>query len=86
MTDFDVVNGEPVPKKQMRSAVRKSKYPFADMEIGSYFPVTVSGDEDLRRKRAAVYAAFRRWRLRNGTDSSLVSRRVSDNEIRFWRM
>lgn len=83
-----IEKGVPIaPIKRIR-AHRKigNKYPFDQMDPGDSFVETVSDKSDLKNRRNAVFASFRRWQRTTGRDSFiLVSRVTNDNEVRFWR-
>lgn len=51
----------------------RTKYPFADMEVGDSFAT------DEKRVRAAVHT----WSLKHGRE--FVTRKQTDGTIRVWR-
>lgn len=63
--------------------IRKSKYPFKDMDIGDSFIISEEySDHELRLKSNAA----RRWLKSSGTNYKFTLRKTEDNKIRIWRI
>ena len=69
---------DPVPRPQRG---RRSKYPFAQMDVGACFYLPL---EEVRSPNVLASAA-RQWANRNNRDWKFVSRMV-DGMVGIWRV
>lgn len=84
----EIEKGIPIAPIKRPGATRKAgnKYPFDQMDVGDSFAESVVDKSELKNRRNAVFAAFRRWQRAQARDSFiLVSRVINDREVRFWR-
>jgi len=80
---FIIRKGIPVPKQ---TRVRKSKYPWASMEIDECVDIPIK-DRKPQSVRAAVVASINLYRKKPGNEKTKFTLRYNneDNLIQVWR-
>jgi len=77
MEEFVIEKGIPIPEKEL-----KQKYPYNLMEVGDSFKLVSIDNKDIVRLQTSAV----QYRRRFNNDRRFVVRRISENEIRIWRV
>lgn len=97
MSDFQIESGVPVQPDWVRNTDRL-RYPFAKMEVGESFHISVEGREERAKVRARASVAAngfcRRWVSRTGEERAYIARVRTGREadepsgegVRVWRV
>lgn len=97
MSDFQIESGVPVQPDWVRNTNRL-RYPFAQMEVGESFHISVEGREEQAKTRARASVAAngfcRRWARQTGEKRAYIARVRTGQEagepsgegVRVWRV
>jgi hypothetical protein len=78
-TMYTILDDLPVPER-----TRKSKYPFAEMEVGQAF--VIPSDAVPAKGLASVRASITGYKKRSVGPSKLIARMLDDGSIGVWKV
>lgn len=86
MSDFQVFSGVPLPVVKRATGPRKSKYPFASLDVGDFFVVNRSVKQMGSTVRSHEKSSGHKFSVRSGPIDFDGQTIVPEGSVGIWRI